>query len=438
MKAQTKKRLKLFLILYLVLVLVAAVSTVGWFVFNRDVNIKNGVSVTTGNYLRVAIGDSTQYGEQATYTPEEGNLVDITGDGKDLYWPKRLLDETDKPPEDADFTKLEDEKAAGYYIVFDVHLRATQNMDVYLGQASKVEEVEPITGQEKYDRQSLYGQISADAIAGAARVAILEVTIGDGGEEQEELKQVWIPNPEYHLDYVENEATFDKSGTMETYRYYKPKADADGFELATYTAEDYLEHVSVGINHLATPSSATVVDGKTVDTPAMSNGAPILCSFTDAANEPEKTLRVRLWFEGTDREADKAVNGGLVNYTLQFVGIAKEACPAEREAALKTICGEWRETNRRYKLFFDTDGSGAWESTQGDTYVNTAEALENYGARVMYSTNGISWEEVNPTRNGDGASEGYFFSAGQKLYLKFRETETEKESSVYEYTLPER
>ena len=422
MKPQTKRRLKLFLVLYLVIVLVAAVGTLGWFVFNRDVNVKNGVSVTTGTYLRVSL-DGENYGEQVTFTPVNiANLKDVSSkDGQNFYWPRILSDEADTPPADVDFVKIDDTNCEGYYIVFDLHLRATEEMDVYLGASSSVDPVEPTdSAHEQYDRQSLYGMISADEIAGAARIAILELT-EEEGPETETLRQVWIPNPEYELYYENGEAKFHRnSSNVEAPAYYGPVGGEEDAEPTIkeqlYGDEDFLKYLSVGTKGLATPATATAENS----TPAMANGAPVLCHFNDQ-NE-EKHLRVRIWFEGTDREADKALNGGLVDYSLQLVGIHKEACPTQREEMLGKVKGAWDETSKKYKLFYDVDGNDSFTAGK-DKWVNDNTGEGNPYGDLIYSTDGKTWDQVDPTNGTNGHSFG-----AETYYIKFRETATEKES----------
>lgn len=437
MKSQTKKRLRLFLVLYLVIILVAAVGTLGWFIFNRDVNVKNGVSITTGNYLRVSV-DGSPFSEQVEFTPEHATLKDVSsGDGQNFYWPQLLLDDSDEPAEGTGFLKIDDTNCSEYYIVFDMKLRATEAMDVYLGSGSSVDPVEPINLQQQYDRQSLYGPISADGIAGAARVAILE--LDEGGHET--LKQIWIPNRGYCLYYDDDGiAQITPSSSIQSYEsyysYYKPTADDPNvFEKVRYTAEDYLTYVNAG--GLASPARA--VKGEET-TPALANDAPVLCHFNNA--DEEKTLRVRIWFEGTDREADKALNGGLVNYKLQLVGMNKADCPKERgERALEAIGFDYDTGSRRYKLFYDLNKNGSVQTTEGEAFVNELkeDGTFPYGAEVLYSYNGIDWHTVDTTETVDGSKQGYVFvqtDTLKYLYVKFRETATEKGSTIRTLELP--
>ncbi len=431
MKPKTKKLVKTFIILYVVMVLVAAVATLGWFVFNRGVNVQNGtgVNVVTGNYLRVAIvdadGNDGEYGEQVTYTPVQTNLVDVTGDGTTFYWPQVLEDETDKVPADAEYTLLSDDDAEekGYYITFEVSLKGTQDMEVYLGKNSYIHPAEDVyvPGQSGYHRKSLYGDFSADGIAGAMRVSLSDAT-------DDTLKQVWIPNDKYRISYdAEGKASFTTGAIYRESSYgYMTPTDDGTFERKDYTIDDYFNTVSVGNNNLATQAVYAKDDETTIQAPAMSNNAPMLCML-DRANDYTCKLRVRIWIEGTDEEADKALNGGEVQYSLEFVGIpTRTDITAENQAKFETIKAHFDNVNRRYILYYDANNSG---SLNGDgSGIDDNELFVE--KEVLYTQNGIDWYEVNSSTPADES-----YDQEKPLYIRYRETATEHASEVKQLIL---
>ena len=107
----------------------------------------------------------------------------------------------------------------------------------------------------------------------------------------------------------------------------------------------------------------------------MAGKSPILTHIDSNLEEViEKRLVVRLWYEGTDREADQALGGGHVNFNLKFNGLQeKENVTKENQDLMNS-------------LSFKTTGSS----------VNGINNIEKLDEIIEYSVDdGYKWYKCN-------------------------------------------
>jgi len=283
------------------------------------------------------------------------------------------------------------EECNKYFVTVQVHFRSASNISVYLANTSAIT---PANTEVVGDNKSMFGEFSSDYIAGAARVAFLENT-----ESGEVLKNVWIPNENIALSASTNPATLNpNSTTLErfentVYPYGYMYVEENHVLLNPYTWEDYTNGVaSVGSKSLAIPATET--------TESRINHATPLLTFENTDGKMQtKTLTVRIWVEGTDREADKALVGGKMNYLLNFIGIRKQT----NEASLDQ---------------FTTDGDGVLK-------IGGADVAQDL---VEYSHDGISW---NPYYGVSLKKQGY-----TEVYVRYVETTFVAPSAPKKIVLP--
>ncbi len=431
-KKVNKKLLKVSIILYIVLIAVVGVYSLAWFVTNKrvEIGVNEQIQIAVGNNLEFA------YIEDASLDPEWRSKVSIATDGEknypditgglvngnlEFYYPT-LLDDHDQIYSDSSLLqKLTGEE--GYYIQLRLRFRTSVNMGIYLSSESFVNPV----NTEKTD--STYGDISTDYMAGAVRIAFSEVTEQDenGAILAEELKNVWIPNDSFELYYEDVESVVDGKtihvnkafvkADGERERFYRDITDEEDpnyhndapygylgvvnnqITYNAYTEEDYYQKkVTVGTENLASQENGLPII----------NSAKELLTFTaNDGNLIEKDLVVRIWFEGTDREADKALNGGNVNYNLKFIGIDKTKATTSEEMA---------ET-----LVYNADGTLSFSINGENTPVETKD-------NVLYSFNGIDWDLYNVSGS---VTAPLVNNTKNYVYVKIRESAAEKETSVY-------
>ena len=392
-KSGNKRFLKISIVLYIVIIAIIVVYTVSWFITNRRVEVGTNeeISINVGAKLEILQLDKEDANWSTSIkinTADDLSYSDITGNGLKFYFPT-YLDGNDQPNTNDVESYKEVKDGDTNLITIRLKVRTADNIDLYLSNASYV------MPEDEETKDALFsgGQFANDYIAGASRVAFIEVVDGE-----EVLKNVWIPNDEYELTYPEKDmATFTKTGTREeSYTYQTVNGNA--VETITYTADDFANGlVTVGSKNLAF-NVASDEENATIP-PMINSGAPIL-SFTDSNAVQEKELIIRMWFEGTDREADKAFNGGRVKYNVSFVGIIKDNASTADVERLNTL------QYRNGQLYFGAE----------------TEA----GTGFLYSLNGIDWSEYNKT-NLTTSNVG---TVGEYVYVKTKETSSVKSSEV--------
>ncbi len=426
-KKINNRLLKISIILYAVLIAVVGVFSVAWFVTNKrvEIGVNEEISLAVGNNLEFAlVEDATKdpdWRSKIVLSPKsDRNYPDVTaglvGDELKFYYPTVLDDHDNVLPNSEYLSELTGDE--GYYIQLRLKFRASVNMGVYLTDESFVKPIKT----SKID--SAYGEISTDYIAGAARIAFSEITEtdADGKILKETLKNVWIPNDKYELYYKEVDTTVegqtvkttrafvDDDGKRESfYRDVTDENDPNYNNAAPYgylsvvnnqirynawAEEDYCKKlVTVGNSLLASSG---------LDNEPVINSAKELLTFTSDGTLQEKELMVRIWFEGTDREADKALNGGKVNYNLTFLGIDKKEASEENETKLNSLA-------------YGVDGK---------LYLNSEPATEK--DNLLYSYNGIDWNSYSPTGSNVAPLKD---NEKNYVYVRIRETTTNKETN---------
>ncbi len=458
-KKEKRSWIRIALIWYLILALLALFGTLGWFIANRNVYIQNGsegninLSVNTGE-LKIALekddGTCDTFGDRAKVTKSTKYYIDITSDGKTFYYPK-TLDKDDQPYLNDLNTFVDVTQNGDFYIEFKVYFQTTTKMDVYLDNQSSVTGVEGLTNLAQaaaFARKSMYGVFSCDAICGAARVAFLAPK-EDGSLD---LIRIWIPNDGIQLSYYSGsdtpQATLNTSGVSEArsgkdgnlgYGYLALNSTRTAFEKHYYTREDCLNG-----NILFLQNQLAGYDTTGTDTYVKVNQSVPLLSFEEEDTLQTKEMVIRLWFEGTDREADKALNGGMVNYNLSFIGISKEEAPTlisfedienpgsddlpEGCKAVyfnrtkKTLCYYEKDT-------YEKDSAVAVDANDIIyTYQNDCFSWSTYTPTVVYNDHTINIH--NPDQSP------LLSSKEHKLYIRLNENKTQKMSNIVKLIIP--
>ncbi len=301
----TKKKI-VFSILSIVLALTLVAGVYAWFYMNESTYVDYGSDIVceAGKSLEISADNGNSWDGVISLTGFSSEMQDITGDGVNLYYPTKM-DDYNQPVSYDVATVYNSTTKEGDYVELTLRFRSTSAMDVYLSGESFVSPANPDkTG-------NIFGDFSRDYIAGATRVAFIE---------NGTTKMVWAPNPEYQLTRNENGAYhFTTAGTPETY-YFTDTNHA----VQPYTAEDY-----------ATSRFVTGSTGADVDTTGKS--ARLFSIRPSADDYGYADLTVRVWFEGTDREACHALAGGQVKVKLKFTGIDKSEVSTAQQQTLNAV-----------------------------------------------------------------------------------------------------
>ena len=339
----TKKWVRLSVVLYIVILAVIGVATFAWFLFDETATLQtaNNMQITAGNKLEIVLVDRSwnpirdeegklvsDWSSSQGVSTEDFTYPDITGDGLHFYFPK-ALDGDDQPYASSDsYLEITDDFKDRdlYYITVCVKFRTTLPMDIYLANGSVVAGVEDLE-DGSYENKSIFGNVSRDSIAGAIRVAFIEYT----ADSEYILKNVWVPNDKYQLSYRDaaaNESSID--GKVAEFTTDGAREDFIGFltestDGATMVKQPY--DITSYINRKVTLGSQPMAVAGDTGVPMINESASLL-SFTATDIEQgggiaEKRLIIKIWVEGTDREADKAFMDGRLNYMFKFSGIDK-------------------------------------------------------------------------------------------------------------------
>ena len=428
-KSKGKKLLRTAVILYIVILATVTVATLGWFVFdgNAGITAEAGVKITVGNNLEISRWTKDKgwsvYGQSIEITKKEMNFScpDITGgiiDGELKFFYPKALDDNDNLINDASLLE-ELNGTEGYYLELRVKFRSASEMGIYLSGDSYVS---PVDTSKK---NSTYGSaVSTDYIAGAARVSFSEVTEVDANGKivSETLKSIWIPNDHIELYYDEEfqevngniishiVARVNESGERELFYRDAEEGSPNYGSTLPYgymgvlngEIQQYAWTVADYYNKLVTVGNgALAVENKNSAT-TIGNACEIV-NFDGADGKlNEKEVVIRIWFEGTDREADEAFNGGEVKYQFSFVGVNKDAPTEETVSKLESIK-------------YNTNGT----LSVGDTPATVSD-------NILYSYNGIDWSLYN----NSGINTLPIDTSYTEIYVKISETVANKETAV--------
>lgn len=379
-----KSKKKLIISIVAVLITLGAIGgSLAWFFINESSYVDYGsdISCEAGQSLEISNdGGKTWSG----FIKNEGfssSTVDITGDGINMYRPS-AIDETSNPSGFQPAVAL-DEKGTGDFIDIDLMFRTTSKMNVYLNGESFISPTNPTLGG------NMFGNFSRDYIAGATRVAFIEVTDNEEtGAEEFDLKMIWAPNPKYELSKSTGGVyTFTVNGFRETY-YYTVYEDGEYIKKA-YTSDDFAESRFVAGN-----TGADISNG--------GESAVLFSTNPTAGQFDYKKMKIRIWFEGTDREASEALAGGKVAAKLKFTGVNKAEPSEESLNALENI-----------------------------KYDTSTKKLTGVLSGMYFSTNGYTWSAYNEAEPNLPT-----LSTGMNLYFRYNESKNISKTDVKKVTIP--
>lgn len=366
-----------------VILLVALVGgSLAWFYINEKVTVSYGNSIfcEAGDSLEIALvenGVAGRWSSSIDYSGGEFTTVDISGDGNNLYRPSEI-DENQQPVNMIPAVSSLEDTGSYDYIELVVAFRSVSKMNVYLSEESVIEPVDTSNTSS-----NIYGNFSRDYIAGAMRVAVVD----DTG-----LRMIWAPNSKYQLIQNGDGTYAFKSGangesTPESDYYYYGEDENGNLVQQEVSVDAYAD-------------KKFVVDSTEANKNYTGNSA-VLASLVPESegSHAQKTVRIRIWFEGTDREAHQALAGGNVNVKLKFVGISKET-DEEKQTAINNI-----------------------------TFNQADSSFTGLSDGMVFSTDGREWIEYNYEEPNIPTLE-----SGSSVFIKYPETDTHYETDYVKFT----
>lgn len=354
-------------ILATLLISLVIFGSFAWFYINENTYVDFGSDILceAGESLEISDDGGATWSGVINKEGFSTETVDITGDGLNFFRPIEI-DESATPTGFVSASAL-DEDGNGDYIDIKLKFRSTSGMSVYLSGDSFIKPKDPTK------EGNIYGNFSRDYIAGATRVAFVN---------NDAVRMIWAPNPAYELTGDKGNYTFSENGSAEPDYYY-----------TTYNGTDY---VQTPFSNYDFAASRFVAGSTEADSTTAGKSARLATLTLSEDGFYYADLTVRIWFEGTDREASEALAGGKVAVKLKFTGIDK----AENETGRQSI--------------------------EAITYENGALAGLEDG--MIFSYDGISWEEYSSSNQPDVQS-------NSAVYFKYAETNTHFGTTVKEISI---
>ena len=335
-KIRNNKVLKGASELFLVVVSVFVVSY-AWFVKTSknetsDLTIKTKAS----RLLYISLDDGETWDTELNLNLDDKFKFnnEVTSDGVNFY--KAATKREDGIP-----ITFKEAIAGSDYLEFDILFKANAPLGVFLDSDSFVI---PSVGVEYDDligdmvtRKSAYGDFSRDLIAGALRISFTENAYVSG-EYISNLKSslVWAPNKNYELIYNNGIYSFDiNSSNLQDYRYID---SSNGYEYKLI--DNFKDNLNTDYDN------------------DDANGDPMITKIDPEFNDGIKSVTVRIWVEGNDRETHDALTGGMFKLNLNFMGIVKE----ERDKIPAVIPQNNTIANFSSGMEYSTDNGCNWIS----------------------------------------------------------------------------
>lgn len=279
----------------IVMILVLISAALSWFIFNNEVSLSQlDVNMKRATNVSISCDGGQEWSNNLIITQEgEGGSVPVTelsGNGANLYIPI-----------------VENKTVTGYYlpdltqtkksfIEFSVEVKADGPIQLFLGNESS------ITPLDLSANLSSYGNYSKNYIAGAVRVALFS---------DDNVPIIWAPNST--IEYSQSNNTVTYPGSVE-----------DAYTYAIGENVTDIQSVSTGGHTSGISNDGRFVWGDLSGIDDFEKMQPVLEIDTPAGQVATKKLTVRLWIEGTDREAVLPLLGGRFKINLKFTSAALE------------------------------------------------------------------------------------------------------------------
>lgn len=275
MEKKSKNKFAIIIYQSVFAMLALVVVSYAWFVYTNEVGT-TGIGLNVENAINVAISeDATNWGHSIEILVDgEQKVSELSGDGRNLFYP--IIESGNVIN---GYRTVEGTMAETHFIEFTVYIKTDGPLSLYLGPGSYV--------------QPLSNSSLKDNIVGAVRVACF-----DANSSSDAI--VWAPNSTYHY----SNGSVNKSGTVES----------------SYT---YATSTSTTKTILTNGQESGVSEDKTFIWGDITEQTYHLLKpfLTVSSPEREETINeivVRVWIEGNDREAERALIGGKFRIFLNM------------------------------------------------------------------------------------------------------------------------
>lgn len=316
-KVNSKKKLLIAVNLFLIFTLMT-VSVYAWFASQVDNRVDAyEIQVESDNALELSFDKVTWGGtlNLADYK-SGGNLVldtmkfvEVTSDGETFRIPQ--LTQKNNYAEVNTSGDWTDAMANKDYLEFTVHMRSKDALDVYLSSDSKAAPASSVVTGADCGNPSSYASgdnaFSKDCVVGALRVSYLDSS---------NTRRIWITNPNFHLENTVGSSDYSMK-TDATDSAYTDLTEGTPFEWNNpyhhyyYNTSNALVEQTTDVI-VALPDTISSVPTET------STKLTSLSGTKDANDYYNASVTFRVWIEGCDTEARRALVDGKFNLSLVF------------------------------------------------------------------------------------------------------------------------
>ena len=293
----TKIKLRSYIIKLCSILILFISVTFCWFVFTQQVSVSK-LQIKTVGILNVTISNEEQknWTDKLKVDSLNGTVTEFSGNGKKLYSP--ITSNFEVVGFNLEEESLNFENDDKEFIEIVTYIKTDGPINFYLGQNSTVTPNNSNIKNEA-EREKL------DLIAGAIRVAIIV----------EDYKPfIWVPNTTYQYDEVTK--TYIKNGTPEDkFTYVYSETNSQFLETTDVVTIDNSELLASGVS---TDKRFVWGDLSNIEN-YLKAVEPIFSTDVNLKEEIIVKMVIRIWVEGTDREAVKSVIGGKFTFNLDFV-----------------------------------------------------------------------------------------------------------------------
>lgn len=319
-KARTKSKLIIIVNLFLILTLMT-VTVYSWFAAHADNRVDiYEIQVESKNALELSFDKETWSGSLDLRDYEIDNksvfdtlkLVEITGDGNSFRIPqltqKTEYAEVNKSGTWSDATANQD------YLDFTVYMRSKEPLNVFLSSDSAAVPTHTVLVGENCENPSSYAKgenaFSKDCIVGALRVSYLNSA---------NTRKIWITNPNFHLTNLMGDSvyTMDTEATATKYTNGSETTPGNPFYWNNPYHHYYYDD-SRTIRDVTTNVITELPETVTEEPDSADTKIAVLSETPDANGYYTGEVTFRIWIEGCDTEARRALGDGSFSLSLVF------------------------------------------------------------------------------------------------------------------------
>lgn len=333
---QSRKTKKLIIANSLLLTFLAVGFAYAWFAANYRSSVDGDqVEVIADSALEISFTGQDGTWKNYLNLSENGIITnelefkDITGSGNGTFFRPTLsqFDGYAQVDTDTPLTTLDASSINKDYIKFDLYMRSTDKLNVYLGDGSQVQPLAAdgttnnkligpyanATAQDLYHKSS-YGNFSKDIVAGAVRVSASNPTYDTSIDHI----FTWIPRPNIYLNLPTNQAFPENINTLLTTTALSTSEYTND---SPYVHTYYESETSTTTTDLAPDKTVTgdiVKNAEGTGSFDTNKGKLKLAALTvpKGNNYYQEKVTIYIWLEGCDNEARRAFVGGKFKVSL--------------------------------------------------------------------------------------------------------------------------